>query len=64
MDDLSIDRNLSTFEELMAAYAESHRHYHTATHIDACLSILKQHRGIAIEPAEVELAIWFHEVEG
>lgn len=61
MDDLAIGSNLSTFEELTTAYGESHRHYHTATHIQACLDLFEQYRHIADNPAEVECAIWFHD---
>jgi len=61
MDGLSIGTNLSTFEELTSAYAESHRHYHTSTHIDACLELFERHRQTAGKPAELECAIWFHD---
>ncbi len=61
MDGLSIGTNLPTFQKLTNAYAESHRHYHTSTHIDACLSLFEQHRRIAVRPADVECAIWFHD---
>jgi len=61
MDDLAIGSNLSTFEALTTAYGENHRHYHTATHIQACLDLFEQHRHIADNPAEVECAIWFHD---
>lgn len=61
MDDLGISSNLSTFEDLTRAYGESHRYYHTARHIEACLVHFEQHRHFAENPAEVECAIWFHD---
>ena len=61
MDALSIGANRPTWEQLRAAYAEKHRHYHTAAHIDSCLALFAEHRDAAIHPAEVECAIWFHD---
>lgn len=43
-------------------YSEPHRHYHTLDHIRHCLVRLDQARHLAVEPAAVELAIWFHDV--
>jgi len=49
------------YEELMARYAEPHRHYHTARHLAECLTELTAVRADATRPAEVELALWFHD---
>jgi len=49
------------FEDLVARYRESHRCYHTLTHIDACLAWLDWFCGSAERPEEVELALWFHD---
>ena len=49
------------FEELLARYGEGHRHYHTIAHVDACLGFLDWYRGLAQQPARVELALWFHD---
>lgn len=61
MADLSIDENLQTFEQLQTAYAEKHRYYHTASHIEFCLALFGEHSGLASSPAEVQCAIWFHD---
>jgi predicted metal-dependent HD superfamily phosphohydrolase len=53
--------NEQTFLALVAAYSETHRHYHTAAHIDACLALLDSHAGLADRRPEVELALWFHD---
>jgi predicted metal-dependent HD superfamily phosphohydrolase len=45
------------FDALQRAYAEPHRAYHTAQHIDECLMQLDRAGG----NAEVELALWFHD---
>lgn len=50
------------FEELVAKYAESHRHYHNQQHIGDCLAEFDQVNSIAKNPIAVELAIWFHDV--
>lgn len=49
------------FDELVARYAEPGRHYHTLSHVEACLAGLDRHRRRAERPAEVELALWLHD---
>jgi predicted metal-dependent HD superfamily phosphohydrolase len=49
------------FDRLLTAYAESHRHYHTIEHIEACLDWLDKTRAQATRPHEVALAIWYHD---
>lgn len=49
------------YERLAAAYSEPQRHYHTQQHIGECLLELDQAIHLAIRPAEVELALWFHD---
>jgi len=50
------------FAELVSRYAEPHRHYHTLTHIAACLGWLHRFEANADHSEEVELALWFHDV--
>jgi predicted metal-dependent HD superfamily phosphohydrolase len=49
------------FDELIKAYSSPDRFYHTLIHIDDCLSIFDQTKSLAFHPAEIELAIWFHD---
>ena len=50
-----------TYSQLLAAYSEPHRRYHTADHIDDCLAELDDAASIASASEEVELALWFHD---
>jgi predicted metal-dependent HD superfamily phosphohydrolase len=49
------------YEEVIARYAEPHRHYHTVRHLEECFAELAAMRGEAERPGEVELALWFHD---
>jgi predicted metal-dependent HD superfamily phosphohydrolase len=57
--ELSAKPPAGLFDELMARYGEPHRHYHTAQHLDECFAQMA--RDLAQRPAEVELALWFHD---
>jgi len=47
--------------QLLARYAEPHRHYHSLQHLDECLTLLDAHHEAGERPAEVALALWFHD---
>ena len=49
------------FERLQAAYAEPTRVYHTAAHIQDCLTAFDRSRDLARHPDSVEAAIWYHD---
>lgn len=49
------------FDEIVARYSEPHRHYHTLRHVAACLRTLDDLSLLCEHPAEVELALWFHD---
>lgn len=49
------------YEKLIACYSESHRHYHTAQHLEECFAELAGVRSEAERLGEVELALWFHD---
>ena len=49
------------FDRLVKAWREPHRHYHSLDHLEACLAEFDAVRDLAQRPAEVELALWFHD---
>lgn len=50
------------YEELVNAYSQPHRHYHTMKHVVDCLSELDQERAMIRLPLETELALWYHDL--
>jgi predicted metal-dependent HD superfamily phosphohydrolase len=47
--------------ELVTRYSEAHRHYHTLQHLAECFERLGELRGHAAHPAEVAVAVWYHD---
>jgi predicted metal-dependent HD superfamily phosphohydrolase len=52
------------FVGLCASYTKPHRAYHDPSHLGACFRLLDDPavRALAEHPAEVEAALWFHDV--
>lgn len=61
-DRMEVDDAVERFEAVSAAYAEPHRHYHTAAHVVECLEVLDEADVAAEHPDEVEVAVWMHDV--
>jgi len=61
MDALGFNQNADTFNALTNAYAQKHRRYHTAEHIDATLRHFDVVKAQFEKPQFVELALWFHD---
>ena len=47
--------------QLQASYSEPQRHYHTMQHLGECLAWFAREQAQAERPAEVALALWFHD---
>ncbi|WP_368578321.1 metal-dependent hydrolase [Acinetobacter pittii] len=50
------------YDELIAAYSEKQRAYHTVQHLYECLSLYELVRSELNDPYSVALALWFHDV--
>ena len=61
MASLGLSGAPEVFAALSQAYGEKHRHYHTAEHISAMFKHLDACKDQVTHPAELELAIWFHD---
>lgn len=46
---------------LLERYAEPQRKYHTQQHLRECLQLFESVKQLPAHPAEVELALWFHD---
>jgi predicted metal-dependent HD superfamily phosphohydrolase len=49
------------YAQLASRYSEAHRRYHTLQHLSECFDRWRELREHADRPAEVELALWFHD---
>lgn len=50
------------YNELIAAYSERQRAYHTVQHLYECLSLMEAVQYELNDPYAVALALWFHDV--
>lgn len=61
LSELGARADSAIFARLRAAYAQPGRHYHTQRHVAECLALFEMLRPQAKHPAEVEVALWFHD---
>jgi len=59
--ELGINQAGDIFSQLATAYRETSRYYHTDQHVSECLKHFSLYREQAQHPAEIEVAIWFHD---
>ena len=62
MQKFGLPENNETYHQLVKAYSEDHRAYHTLEHISACFEHLENVATHAEYPHEIKLALWFHDV--
>ncbi len=55
------DAGLALRDRLLAAWSEPQRRYHTLRHLGDCLALFEETAHLATHPAEVEIALWFHD---
>jgi predicted metal-dependent HD superfamily phosphohydrolase len=51
----------SVHAELLSRYGEAHRAYHTLQHLHECLSLRQEIATPCDSPAEIDIALWFHD---
>lgn len=59
--DLGLQPPSGLFDQLVRAYEEPQRHYHSLQHLHECLAHFEQARYLAQQPGEVAIALWFHD---
>ena len=58
---LGLSAPAGLMQQLMDAWAEPQRHYHSLQHLRECLAHAEAALDLAKQPGEVELALWFHD---
>ena len=48
-------------DQLLAAWSEPKRRYHTVRHLGDCLAMFDEASHLAVHSGEVEIALWFHD---
>jgi predicted metal-dependent HD superfamily phosphohydrolase len=59
--DLDLQPPAGLFEQLVGAYEQPQRHYHSLQHLRECLMHFEQSRHLTQRPGEVAIALWFHD---
>ena len=59
--DLGLQPPSGLFEQLVRAYEEPQRHYHSLQHLRECLTQDEPARHLPQQPGEVAIALWFHD---
>jgi predicted metal-dependent HD superfamily phosphohydrolase len=59
--DIGVAADEGDYRRVRRAWSGMSRHYHTLTHLEACLREFDAARHLAARAGEVELALWFHD---
>jgi predicted metal-dependent HD superfamily phosphohydrolase len=49
------------YDDVRGRYSEPHRHYHTDQHLAQCFEKVRDIISLAEHPAEINVALWFHD---
>lgn len=58
---LGIEAELHTYQQLINAYSEKHRAYHSISHVNSCIDALDSCELTLERVHELEVAFWFHD---
>lgn len=61
-NELALSNTDDMLQQLLQHYSAAGRAYHNVQHLLECLQYFAQVRHLAVHPAEVALALWFHDV--
>lgn len=59
--ELDISHASATYTELLDCYSQPQRAYHGLQHLYECITLFKTASHLAHQPAQLELALWFHD---
>lgn len=59
--DVGLQPPSGLFEQLVAAYQEAQRHYHSLQHLTEYLTHFESVHHLARHPGELAIALWFHD---
>lgn len=62
LGELSLSEDGRVFDQIVTAYSEKHRHYHTLEHVQALLREIDRVEDRFSEPVRARLAAWFHDI--
>jgi len=51
----------SVYRQLIRTWSARARHYHALSHLESCLAEFDSVKELAVRPAEIEMALWFHD---
>jgi predicted metal-dependent HD superfamily phosphohydrolase len=57
----AVDNSAAIHRQLLKAYREPQRRYHTLAHIEHCLAMFEQCESLTTTPDALEIAIWMHD---
>lgn len=55
------DPLVALYQDMISRYQATNRSYHNEQHLDECFACFKDVRAESQHPAEIEMAIWFHD---